>query len=148
MKMSSFLEKLSLDLKALGKLGGPELEGAVSRLIPALEPVLRTRLLELLTEVAQEVKEQLPGGRIEARINGAEIEFVFLQEDNPPRETPTDLNARITLRLPEDLKSRIEQAATSEGISLNSWLLKASERGSYSVTIQPGRRHMTGKGRS
>lgn len=148
MKMSSFLEKLSLDLKALGKLGGPELERAVSRLIPTLEPVLRTRLLELLTEVAQELREQLPGGRVEARLNGGEIEFVFLQEENSPREAPTDLNARITLRLPEDLKSRLEHAAASEGISLNSWLLKASERGSYSVTIQTGRRQMKGKGRS
>lgn len=148
MKMSSFIEKLSLDLGALGKLGGPDLEMAVSRLIPALEPVLRTRLLEVLAEVSQELRESFPGGHIEARINGEEIEFVFLQDESTLRETPAELNARITLRLPEDLKSRIEHAATSEGISLNSWLLKASERGSYSAKISSGRRQLKGKGRS
>lgn len=148
MKMSSFIEKFAQDLHALGKLGGPDLEGAVSRLLPALEPVLRTRLLEALSEVARDVKEKLPGGQIEARLNGDEIEFIFLPENEVPREIPADLSARITLRLPEELKSRIEQAATKEGVSLNSWLLKASERGSYSVTVSAGRRQMKGKGRS
>lgn len=148
MKMSSFIEKFAQDLHALGKLGGPDLESAISRLLPALEPVLRTRLMEALSEVARDVKEKLPGGQIEARLNGDEIEFVFLPENEVSREAPTDLSARITLRLPEELKSRIEQAATKEGVSLNSWLLKASERGSYSVTVSAGRRQMKGKGRS
>lgn len=146
--MSSFIEKFGQDLQALGALGGPDLEHAVSRLLPALEPVLQARLLEALSEVAKDVKEQLPGGRIEARLREDEIEFVFLPDNDLPREAPSDLNARITLRLPEDLKSRIEQAATHEGISLNSWLLKASERGSYSVTLSAGRRQLKGKGRS
>lgn len=134
---------------ALGlRIGGPDLESSISRLLPALEPVLRTRLFDALSEVARDVKEKLPGGQIEARLNGDEIEFVFLPGDEVLREIPTDLNARITLRLPEDLKSRIEQAANTEGVSLNSWLLKASERGSYSVTVSTGRRQLKGKGRS
>jgi hypothetical protein len=146
MKMSKFIDLLSTDLKALGKLGGPDLETAVSRLIPTLELVLRTRLLEALTEIAGEFKEQLPGARIEARLAGDDVELVYLQDESVTRETPSELNARITLRLPEDLKARIEDAATNEGISLNSWLLKASERGSLAVSI--GRRQIKGKGRS
>ena len=146
MKMSKFIDLLSADLKALGKLGGPDLESAVSRLIPTLAPVLRTRLLEALTEIAGEFKDQLPGARVEARLAGDEVELVYLQDESITREAPSDLNARITLRLPEDLKARIESAAVQEGISLNSWLLKASERGSFSVSL--GRRQMKGKGRS
>lgn len=148
MKMSSFIEKFAQDLRGLGKLGGADLESAVERLLPALDPILQTRLLEALSEVAKDIKENLPGGHLEARLTGGEITFAFLPDTEAPRETPSDLNARITLRLPDDLKSRIEQAATSEGISLNSWLLKASERGSYSVTFSPGKRQMKGKGRS
>ena len=148
MKMSSFIEKFAQDMQALGTLGGPDLEHAVARLLPALEPVLQARLLDALSEVAKDVKEQLPGGRIEARLREDEIEFVFLPDNDAPREAPSDLNARITLRLPEDLKSRIEQAATHEGISLNSWLLRASERGSYSAKLSAGRRQLKGKGRS
>lgn len=146
MKMSKFIDLLTADLKALGKLGGTDLESAVSRLIPTLEPVLRTRLLEALTEAADELKDQLPGSRVEARLAGDDVEFVYLQDESLPRETPAELNARITLRLPEDLKSRIESAATNEGISLNSWLLKASERGSLAGSL--GRRQLKGRGRS
>ena len=146
MKMSLFVERFSSDLSTLGKLGGSELEAAVSRLIPTLGPVLSTRLLEALSEVVADLKSQLPGASVEARLNGDEIELVYLPDDSLPKETPTDLTARITLRLPEDLKSRIETAATKEGISLNSWLLKASERGSFAVSI--GGRQLKGKGRS
>ena len=83
MQMSKFINLLSSDIKALGQLGGPELESAVSRLIPTLAPVLRTRLSEALTEVTDELKSQLPGARIEARINGDEVELVYLQEKRP-----------------------------------------------------------------
>ena len=146
MKMSKFIELLSSDIKALGKLGGQELDSAVSRLIPTLAPVLRTRLLEALTEIAEELSEQLPGAHLEARVQGDEIELIYIEDNSTVRENPADLNARITLRLPEDLKSRIESAATNEGISLNSWLLKTSDRGSFSVTI--GKRQLKGKGKS
>lgn len=146
MKMSKFIELLSSDIKALGKLGGQELDSAVSRLIPTLAPVLRTRLLEAFTEIAVELSEQLPGAHLEARIQGDEIELIYVEDGSIVRENPADLNARITLRLPEDLKSRIESAATKEGISLNSWLLKTSDRGSFSVSI--GKRQLKGKGKS
>jgi hypothetical protein len=32
---------------------------------------------------------------------------------------------RTTLRLPERLKSRVEQAAATEGVSVNTWLVRA-----------------------
>ena len=73
MEMSTFIERLSADLEALGKLGGADLEVALSRLTPTLEPVLRTRLLEAMTTLAHEVGDQLPGGRLEARLHGDEI---------------------------------------------------------------------------
>ena len=147
MRMSKFIDLLAADLKALGQLGGAELESAVSRLIPTLEPVLRTRRLEVLTEIAGELKQQLPGAHVEARLAGDEVELVYLQDEPAaPRDMPSELNARITLLLPEDLKSRIETAETKEGIYLNSWLLKASDRGSFAVTI--GARQLKGKGRS
>ena len=33
--------------------------------------------------------------------------------------------ARLTLRMPESLKTRVEQAAGREGISTNAWLVRA-----------------------
>ncbi|MEI7540712.1 MAG: toxin-antitoxin system HicB family antitoxin, partial [Actinomycetes bacterium] len=106
----------------------------------------RTRLLEALTEIAEELKDEIPGAHLEARVQGDDIELVYVEDGSVIRENPSDLNARITLRLPEDLKSRIENAATKEGISLNSWLLKTSDRNSFSVSI--GKRQLKGKGKS
>ena len=34
--------------------------------------------------------------------------------------------SRINLRMPEHLKARIEQAAVSEGLSVNAWLVRAA----------------------
>ena len=38
------------------------------------------------------------------------------------------LPARITLRLPEPLKASIEAAAAREGVSVNTWLVRALGR--------------------
>jgi len=34
--------------------------------------------------------------------------------------------ARINFRLPEHLKARIEEAASRDGLSINTWLLRAA----------------------
>ena len=34
--------------------------------------------------------------------------------------------SRINLRMPDRLKARIEQAAASEGLSVNAWLVRAA----------------------
>jgi hypothetical protein len=40
---------------------------------------------------------------------------------------------RINLRLPDQLKARIEQAAEREGLSINAWLVRAA-----ASAAQPG----------
>jgi predicted HicB family RNase H-like nuclease len=40
-----------------------------------------------------------------------------------------DLSSRITLRLPESVKARIETAAARQNVSLNTWLVRAAARG-------------------
>ena len=40
-------------------------------------------------------------------------------------DDPDDATARTTLRLPDSLKARAEAAATAEGLSLNTWLVRA-----------------------
>lgn len=46
--------------------------------------------------------------------------------DIPIPETDDGGTSRMTLRLPEQLKPRIEQAAVTAGISVNSWLVRAA----------------------
>jgi hypothetical protein len=42
-----------------------------------------------------------------------------------PAPTGDGEQARITLRLPEQLKEAVERAAAAEGISTNAWLVRA-----------------------
>jgi len=72
------------------------------------------------------------------RMSGREPEFVVthLERAEPPAppappappsppEPEDDNQSRITLRLPESLKVRAEEAATRIGQSLNAWLVEA-----------------------
>lgn len=146
MQLSTLLDQLHRDLANLGKLGGADLEQAVERLIPPLEPVLHTRVLDMLTTLAGELSLDLPTGRVETRINGDEFTLAFITEEQQPRETSSDLDARISLRLPTSLKERIEASAAREGISLNTWILRALDRNPAVVTFP--QRQLRGRGRS
>jgi predicted HicB family RNase H-like nuclease len=58
-------------------------------------------------------------------------------------------SARITLRLPESLKSRLEAAAAASGLSVNTWLVQALTRAVEPRPASGGhRRRLTGYGRS
>jgi uncharacterized protein (DUF1778 family) len=47
--------------------------------------------------------------------------------------------SRINLRMPDHLKARIEQAAASEGLSVNAWLVRAAA--TALERTGPSRRH-------
>src|SRR6267154_2654229 len=59
--------------------------------------------------------------------------------------------ARISLRLPESLKVRLEAAAARDGVSVNTWLVQALMRHAHSEprpSSGGSRRRLTGYGRS
>ena len=67
---------------------------------------------------------------------------------NLPEPSPAEDEggtARITLRLPESTKSRVEQRADGEGVSTNTWLIRAINRGlEHERHEQQQRRRMVG----
>ena len=103
------------------------------RLSQALGPALGLRLLEILSEAALEISAQLPAGHVEVRLAGQEPSLVYVEpgaETPPPAPAAEDAHgARITLRLPESLKASVEGAAAREGVSVNTWIVKALGRG-------------------
>jgi hypothetical protein len=66
------------------------------------------------------------------RLRGRSADFVVNQSivepdvvaPGPTLDAGGDL-IRLTLRMPESLKTHVEQAAAAEGISVNSWLVRA-----------------------
>jgi len=106
---------------------------AVQRLLASLEPALQLQVMDILGVAALEVTEQLPGGHIELRLAGRDVQLLYVPASEAPEQSspPPDDDgsaARITLRLPESLKAAVEDAATVAGMSTNSWLVNAIRR--------------------
>ena len=100
-------------------------------LAEAIEPALRLRLIDLLSEAALSLNSQLDDGHVEVRLAGRDPELVFVGEPVAPDEPPApgdDLSARLTLRLPQGLKTSIEVAAAREAVSTNAWIIRALAR--------------------
>jgi hypothetical protein len=131
MDLTPYLEAVRADLEAVS--GSDESTLAVAeRLARALEPSLQLRLLDALGQAAQEMGEQLPAGRVDVRLSGRDVHLVVAFDEAPPEPVAAEEEggtARITLRLAESVKTRVEQQADREGISTNSWLVRAILRG-------------------
>ena len=148
METERFVARLERDLAAVAALGDDAVAQAADRLIQALRGSAAMRLMETLGEAALEISAQLPDGHVEVRLSGPDPELVYVPGEaaETPAATADDgLTARITLRLPESLKRELEAAAAREGASLNSWLVRALQRGTgASAPVRRGGRRLTG----
>jgi hypothetical protein len=142
MELEPHVESLRAELGRLAELGDEHVAAAAQRLSEALGATLSLRLLGLLSEAALEVSSQLPAGHVELRLAGEEPSLVYVPDDTTQAASAEDgLTARITLRLPDSLKTSLEGAAAQEGVSLNTWIVKALARGlSLAATSRIGSR--------
>jgi len=108
------------------RLGGPGLAEVAEQLLEALRPAVRQTLMDVVEAAANEISSQLSGQRVEIRVREGDPELlvtdVFPHSIDPDSDS---LEARLTLRLPESLKSVIEDAAEGSGDSINSWVVGA-----------------------
>ena len=138
MELTPYVDRLRRDLTDAAAAGGAETQAAAERLALALDPATRMMLLEALSQAASEITGSLEADAVDVRLNGREPEFVVTRLE--PRTAPTppgpppppappapddDNPSRITLRLPESVKVRAEEAANAIGQSLNGWLVDA-----------------------
>src|SRR3954452_5554681 len=123
MQIDGYVQALREDLVRVAAIGDESTARAAELLSLALESAVGRRFQEALAEAALELTAQLDSGHIEVRIAGGEPELVLVKEDEPTAE-PADeaFTARITLRLPESLKTRLESAAAKQGVSVNTGL--------------------------
>jgi hypothetical protein len=150
MQLEPHVDSLRAELAGLASLGDENVAAAAARLSEALGPTFSLRLLGLLSEAALEVSSQLPAGHVELRLAGQEPSLVYVPEEGTaqPAAAEDGLAARITLRLPESLKASLEGAAAQDGVSLNTWIVKALARGlSLAAGSRVGSR-LTGFGQS
>ena len=147
MQMAHHIHAIQEDLAAAASLAADEATvEAGRRLTQALGASLHLRLLDVVSEAALALSDSVPG-RIEVRLAGRDPELVYVEEEEPepePTQAGVDdsFSARITLRLPEGLKAQIEVAANLEGTSVNTWIVRALQRGLEPRTrsVRTGRR--------
>jgi hypothetical protein len=169
--LNPYLDDLRYQLLLAADAGGEEARLLADRLLAPLQSATRLVLLDVLAAAANDITSDLAPGSVEVRLRGRDPEFVVTSPvlDPPvdaapigdlarggsgasggPSESGGDLDegatSRVTLRLPEPLKLRIEDAAGREGLSVNSWLVRTlaqvvepTER-----ALEPGRRSASG----
>jgi hypothetical protein len=136
MELTPYVDRLRNDLSDAAAAGGAEAQAAADRLALALDPATRMMLLEALSQAAAEISGALDHDAVDVRMSGREPEFVVthLEPQHAPTPPPPpavppepedDSQSRITLRLPESVKTRAEEAANRIGQSLNAWLVDA-----------------------
>lgn len=146
MDLTPYVSNLGREFATLAEAGGEEARALVERLTGSLESAIRMTLLDALSAAADEITRDLAPGSVELRLRGRDPNFVVT---SPPAEplgpaagdaAPTvggapesDLlmaedgpAARINVRMPEQLKAAVEEAAAKEGRSVNAWLVRAA----------------------
>jgi hypothetical protein len=153
MDLTPFVDSLRRDLASAADLGGEQARALAERLIGPLESAIRLALLEALSAAADEITRELAPGSVEVRLRGREAGFVITTPPaepgpgypppagpGPAGEADDGALARINFRLPDQLKSRIEDAATRDGLSVNAWLVRAATAAVRGDPTGPDRR--------
>ncbi len=141
MNLANYVNVLHQQLAAAADLAGEETKAMVDQLATTLESAARLVLLEALSAAADEITSELAPGSVELRLRGSDPDFVVTLPFDVTNEiasgrtaAPIDVTpgpedgetSRLNLRLPEGLKTRIEESARREGLSLNAWLVRTA----------------------
>jgi hypothetical protein len=139
MDLHPYVESIHRQLAAAAETGGEETRALAEQLAASLDSAARLALQDALSAAVEEITVELAPGSVELRLRGRDPEFVVtlppadvLHEagDDPATESPLDVEqgamSRINLRMPEQLKTRIEAAAAGSGLSVNAWLVRAA----------------------
>jgi hypothetical protein len=155
MDLRPHIDNIHSQLAVAAEAGGDEARALAERLVAPLDAAIRLTLQDVLAAAAEEITCELAPGSVEVRLRGRDPEFVVTpppvdpSADDPPEDhrsrEPTGpvegdegAMSRINLRMPDQLKSRVEQAAAAEGLSVNSWLVRAAS--AALERTDPGRR--------
>jgi hypothetical protein len=169
MNLHIYIDDIHRQLEAAAEAGGDEARALADRLLLSLDAAIRLALQDALAAAAEEITCELAPGSVELRLRGRDLEFVVTpppgeasvdvsagdHDEGPrggtgatmsvPASAPGEADeggmSRTNLRMPDHLKARIEQAAGSDGLSVNAWLVRAAgaalERGDLDRHREP-----------
>jgi len=135
MQLDEYVDRLRTEFASAADAAGDDARVVAERLVVPLESAVRLTLLEALAGAADEITLELAPGSVHVRLRGRDPDFVVTPA---PTAEPADgatvaapdadtgPSARVNFRPPESLKTRIEEAAQREGLSVNTWLVRAA----------------------
>jgi hypothetical protein len=140
MDLDRYVSELQTQLAVAAETGDADARAVAERLSASLDAAARLMVLGVLSDAASEITREIAPGSVDLVFRGREPELVVTRPPAPETgsagpsapETgsaaePLDdtVTSRTTLRLPDRLKARAEQAAAEEGMSVNSWFVRA-----------------------
>ena len=145
MELSPYVADLQRQLVDATQDGSAETRAIAERLASGLDAATRLVLLDALSAAAGEITIDLAPGSVDVRLRGREVEFVVThapaESDDaahasaPVVDVDDASTSRTTLRLPDALKARVDEAAAADGLSVNTWLVRA-----VAAALQPKER--------
>ena len=134
MELDTYLSQVQGQLAAAAALGDDRTREVAAALTVAAVPAVRLALFAAISDVADEITAALldhPGApTVAARLDGDEValdvRFAAVEAAQPDPSTEGEATARISLRLPDALKGEIDAAAERDGVSVNTWLVRAA----------------------
>jgi hypothetical protein len=134
MQLHEYVAQLQEQLAAAAALGDEHTRRIAESLVAAAGPAIQLAVLAAVSAAAEEITGALldsPGApAVSVRLDGSELRVdvhsTAADEPAPPPADDGDATARISLRLPEALKSEIEAAAKRSDVSVNTWLNRAA----------------------
>jgi hypothetical protein len=143
MELDRYVADLRAQLAAVAEGGGQDVQAVAERLSAALDAAARLMLLEVLSDAASEITRELAPGTVDVRLRGRDPELVVSRPAGtafaeaapasdlvaavaPTADAADDTaTSRTTLRLPDQLKARVDMAAAEDSLSVNTWLVRA-----------------------
>lgn len=133
MDLTRYVDTVRQELAVVAAAGGEEAQALAERLTAPLESAIRLMLLDALSSAAAEITSEIAPGSVHLRLRGQQPDFVVSRpvpesapEARPAEAVPGDGPlSRINMRLPDELKARVDEAAAREGLSINAWLVRA-----------------------
>lgn len=142
MHLDQYVSQVHDQLTATAALGDERTQQIAHTLVSAATPAVRLAVMHALAAAADEITAALldyPGApTVAIRLDGDALSVEVARAQAEPAETlrvdDGDTSARISLRLPESLKADVEAAAGHDGVSVNTWLVRAA-----GAALSPGR---------
>ncbi|MGI9586097.1 MAG: hypothetical protein ACR2N7_10955 [Acidimicrobiia bacterium] len=127
MDINNVIGQLKANVIGQLRLAGvdPEVEAAGEGILEAIEPAIRQAGLALAEQAALEVSSQLPDKTVDVVLSDGQPSMFVRPSEDPVAINTDDLAARITVRLPEELKDDLEKAAQDIGDSVNTYVVRS-----------------------